>query len=185
MTNDNKYEAKSARHVSNKSTTSANSTRLRQAVWFHSDSSDDQASIKPCLSTASNEESNVTNENLQVKPRGSYLKAMVNGKSVTCKLTLDGKEVSQDDLKYLQADWDEVGKYNPVLVEVWKAWLRFVLVIDGKKTVDGLQVHLVPPHLPWLAPNQEDLKLVSLVMHYMPTKMANSVSHQLHPASAK
>jgi hypothetical protein len=29
-----------------------------------------------------------------------------------------------DDLKDLPADWDEVGKYNPVLVEIWKAWLR-------------------------------------------------------------
>jgi hypothetical protein len=90
-----------------------------------------------------------------------------------------------DDLKHLPADWDEVGKYNPVLVEIWKPWLRFVPVIDGKKTVDGSQVPFVPPNRSWLAPNQEDMKLVSPVMHYMPTKLANSVSRRVHPASAK
>jgi hypothetical protein len=65
------------------------------------------------------------------------------------------------------------------------AWLAFVPVFDGKKTVDGSQPHLVHPKLPWNEQNQDDKPNVGLVMHYMPMELTNAISSSMHPASAK
>ena len=82
-------------------------------------------------------------------------------------------------------DWDEEGKHHPVLVYIWKSWLNLIPPFEGKHTVDGSELRLVPPSLPWSDQwNLEDNRILTLLMHYMPTKLSNSVSDDLHPATA-
>ena len=82
-------------------------------------------------------------------------------------------------------NWEEEGKYHPALVYIWKSWLNFIPVFDGKQTVDRSTLRLVPPSLPWLDQwNLNDKGILTLLMHYMPTQLSNSLSVDLHPATA-
>ena len=89
---------------------------------------------------------------------------------------------TQDPLNILD-DWDTPGKYHPVCMAIWMAWLVFVQVFVDKLTIDGSTLHLVPPLLPWEA--HSEVLLICLLMHYMPTKLTNLVKGGLHPASAE
>ncbi len=44
---------------------------------------------------------------------------------------------------WINADMNAVGKRPPDLVDIWKAWLVFVPAFDGKKALDGSQLHIV------------------------------------------
>jgi hypothetical protein len=82
-------------------------------------------------------------------------------------------------------DWDEEGKYHPALVYIWKSWLNFIPVFDGKQTVDGPTLRLVPLSLPWLDQwNLDDEGIPTFLMHYMPIELSNLLSDDLHPATA-
>ena len=82
-------------------------------------------------------------------------------------------------------NWEEEGKYHPALVDIWKSWLNFIPVFDGKQTVDGSTLQLVPPSFPWLDQwNLDDKGILTLIMHYMPTQLSKSLSDDLHPATA-
>ena len=80
-------------------------------------------------------------------------------------------------------DWDTPGKYHPFCASIWTAWLVFVLVFADKQTIDRSTLQHVPPLLLWEA--RPEMSLICLLMHYMPTKLTNSVKGGLHPASAE
>ena len=82
-------------------------------------------------------------------------------------------------------NWEEEGIYHPALVDIWKSWLNFIPVFDGKQTVDGSTLRLVPPSLPWSDQwNLDNKGILTLLMHYMPTQLSNSLSNDLHPVTA-
>ena len=82
-------------------------------------------------------------------------------------------------------NWEEEGKYHPALVYIWKSWLNFIPVFDGKQTVDGPTLRLVPLSLPWLDQwNLDDEGIPTFLMHYMPIELSNLLSDDLHPATA-
>jgi hypothetical protein len=82
-------------------------------------------------------------------------------------------------------NWEEEGKYHPSLVYIWKSWLNFIPVFDGKQTVDGSTLRLVSPSLHWSDQlNLDNKGIFTLLMHYMPTQLSNSLSNDLHPATA-
>ena len=100
---------------------------------------------------------------------------------IEAKITKE--QLSAQDPSNIPKDWKTPGKYHPVCVAIWKAWLNFVPVFLKKQTNDGSVLHLVPPLLPWDAPH--DNPVIGLLMHYMPTQLTNSVKGDLHPASAE
>ena len=72
------------------------------------------------------------------------------------------------------ADWQQPDKYDPVLVQIQQEWDSFVQS-SGIKTMtvlDGTELFLVPPCMPWYAPWNNDVdststKMVAVVMHYL------------------
>jgi hypothetical protein len=96
-----------------------------------------------------------------------------------------GRGMSSFSTKLAPQNWEEEWKYHPALVYIWKSWLNFIPVFDGKQTVDGSTLQLVPPSFPWLDQwNLDDKGILTLIMHYMPTQLSNSLSDDLHPATA-
>jgi hypothetical protein len=94
------------------------------------------------------------------------------------------EQLSAQDPSHIPDDWDTPGKYHPVCVAIWMAWLVFfVQVFVNKQTIDGSTLHLVPPLLPWEA--HPEILLVCLLMQYMPTQLTNSIKGGLHPGSAE
>ena len=93
------------------------------------------------------------------------------------------EQLSAQDPSNIPEDWKTPGKYHPVCVAIWMAWLIFVPVFLDKQTIDGSVLHLVPPLLPWDAPYGDNV--AALLMHYMPSQLTNSVKGDLHPACAK
>ena len=66
---------------------------------------------------------------------------------------------------------------------IWEAWINFVQVFLNKQTNNRSVLHLVPQLLLWDAPH--DSALISLLMHFMPTQLTNTVKGDLHPVSAE
>ncbi len=48
-----------------------------------------------------------------------------------------GRGMSSFSNQLAPQNWEEEGKYHPVLVYIWKLWLNFIPVFDGEQTVDG------------------------------------------------
>ena len=93
------------------------------------------------------------------------------------------EQLSAQDPSNTPEDWNTPGKYHPDCVAIWTAWLIFVQVFLDKQMIDGSVFHLVPPLLPWHA--SHDVKVIVLLMHYMPSRLTNSMKGDLHSASAK
>ena len=96
-------------------------------------------------------------------------KAMSLSSAVGAKITEE--QLSAQNLSNIPKDWKTPGKYHPVCVAIWKAWLNFVAVFLNKQMKYGSILH--------------DDKVIGLLMHYMPTQLTNSVKGDLHPASAE
>ncbi len=66
-------------------------------------------------------------------------------------------------------DWETSTQYNPSLVAIHRAYLEFLksASIESLELVPGALLYLVKPVLPWFAPDQHNLQLVALIMHYL------------------
>jgi hypothetical protein len=136
----------------------------------------------PCASLLVDEDDDVIKKKAKKKAKKKVKKKAMSLSSVLgAKITEE--QLSAQDPSNITKDWNTPGKYHPVCVAIWTAWLNFVPVFLGKQTINGSVLHLVPPLLPWDAPHDEDV--AALIMHYMPTQLTNSVKGDLHPASAK
>jgi hypothetical protein len=93
------------------------------------------------------------------------------------------ERLSAQDPSNILEDWKTPEKYHPVCMAIWKAWLNFVQVFLDKQTINGYVLHLVPLLFLWDAPH--DNLVIGLLMHYMPNQLTNSVTGDLHPASAE
>jgi hypothetical protein len=136
----------------------------------------------PCASPLVNEDDDVTKKKGKKKAnKKAKKKAMSSLSDAGARITEE--QLSAQDPSNIPKDWKTPGKYHPVCVAIWTAWLNFVPVFLDKQTIDGSVLHLVPPLLPWDAPHGDNV--AALLMHYMPTQLTNSVKGDLHPASAK
>jgi hypothetical protein len=136
----------------------------------------------PCASLLVDEDDDVIKKKAKKKAKKKVKKKAMSLSSVLgAKITEE--QLSAQDPSNITKDWNTPGKYHPVCVAIWTAWLNFVPVFLGKQTINGSVLHLVPPLLPCDAPHDEDV--AALIMHYMPTQLTNSVKGDLHPASAK
>jgi len=100
----------------------------------------------------------------KAKKKAMYLSSVVGAR-------ITEEQLSAQDPSNTPKDCKTPGKYHPVCVATWKAWLNFVQVFLNKQTNDGRVLHLVPPLLPWDAPH--DSSIIVLLMHYMPTQLTN------------
>jgi len=136
----------------------------------------------PCASLPMDEDDDVTKKKGKKKAKKKSKK-----KAITLSLVLGAKiteeQLSAQDPSNIPKDWNTPGKYHPACLAIWTAWLNFVPVFLDKQTIDGSVLHLVPPLLPWDA--SHDVKVIVLLMHYMPSQLTNSVKGDLHPASAE
>ncbi len=136
----------------------------------------------PCASLPVDDDDDVTKKKGKKKAnKKAKRKAMSLSPVVGTRITEE--QLSAQDPSNIPEDWMTPGKYYPVCVAIWKARLNFVPVFLDKKTIDGSDLHLVPPLLPWDAPH--DSSVIVLLMHYMPTQLTNSLKGDLHPASSK
>jgi len=136
----------------------------------------------PCASLPVDEDDDVTKKKgkkkakMKVKKKAMPLLSVVGAK-------ITEEQLSAQDPSNTPEDWNTPGKYHPDCVAIWTAWLIFVQVFLDKQTIDGSVLHLVPPLLPWRA--SHDVRVIVLLMHYMPSQLTNSVKGDLHPASAE
>ena len=139
----------------------------------------------PCASPPVDNDDDVTKKKGKKKAiKKAKKKAMSLSPVVGARITgITEEQLSAQDPSNIPEDWKAPGKYHPVCVAIWKAWLNFVPVFLDKQMIDGSDLHLVPPLLPWDAPH--DSSVIILLMHYMPTQLTNSLKGNLHPASAK
>ena len=83
-------------------------------------------------------------------------------------------------------DWNTSSRYNPGLVRIYQAYLDFLdkANIESLRLVPGALLYLVKPVLPWYSPDQSNLRLCALVMHYLTTTEANGYKNDetLHTA---
>jgi hypothetical protein len=136
----------------------------------------------PCASPPVDDDDNVTKKKGKKKAKMKVKKkAMPLSSVVGAKITEE--QLSAQDPSNIPEYWNTPGKYHPVCVAIWKAWLNYVPVFLDKQMINGSILHLVPPLLPWNAPH--DSSVIVLLMHYIPTQLTNSVKGDLHPASAK
>ena len=86
----------------------------------------------------------------------------------------------------LPEDWDTSTEYNPALVAIYRAYLEFLKNSDLKslELQPGALLYLVKPVLPWYAPDQSNLQLIALIIHYLTTKEAHGYKNkeELHTA---
>jgi hypothetical protein len=136
----------------------------------------------PCASPPVDDDDDVTKKKGKKKAKMKVKKkAMPLSSVVGAKITEE--QLSAQDPSNTPEDWNTPGKYHPDCVAIWTAWLIFVQVFLDKQTIDGSVLHLVPPLLPWRA--SHDVRVIVLLMHYMPSQLTNSVKGDLHPASAE
>jgi hypothetical protein len=136
----------------------------------------------PCASLPVDEDADVTKKKAKKKAKKKVkMKEMSLSSVLGAKITEE--QLSAQDPSNIPEDWNTPGKYHPVCVAIWTAWLNFVPVFLDKQTIDGSVLHLVPPLLPWDL--SHFVNVVALLMHYMPTQLTNSVKGDLHPASAE
>ena len=124
-----------------------------------------------------------------------------NGRTTTGKRTVEDEDESKitydmDVVRRLQAqcshiapvDWDcDSVRYNPALIEIWKAWIDFLdqSRLEERPVKDGQILRIVPPCMPWYTPDQ-NIRLIALVMHYLTIKETrrytadNHTSNYLH-----
>ena len=113
----------------------------------------------------------------------SKKKSRVEQDSSVSSVKITKEQLSAQDPSNIPVDCDTPGKYHPVCMTIWMAWLVFVKVFVNKQTINGSTLHLVPPLLPWEA--HPKMLLICLLMHYMPTQLINLLKGGLHPASAE
>ena len=101
----------------------------------------------PCASPPVDDDDDVTKKKGKKKAKMKVKKkAMPLSSVVGAKITEE--RLSAQDPSNIPEDWMTPGKYYPVCVAIWKARLNFVPVFLDKKTIDGSDLHLVPPLLP-------------------------------------
>jgi hypothetical protein len=97
----------------------------------------------------------------------SKKKSRVKQAALVSSFKISKDQLSAQDPSNTLDDWNTPGKYHPVCVAIWTAWLVFVLIFIDKQTIDGLTLHLIPLLLPW--EEHPEMSLICLLMHYMPT----------------
>ncbi len=73
------------------------------------------------------------------------------------------------------SDWRDTDKYQ-ACTPIYDAWQTFLqsLGIEHMPCKNNATLFLVPPNLPWNAPNLKDCQLCALVMNYLTTQESNS-----------
>ena len=103
--------------------------------------------------------------------------------SLVSSAKITKKQLSAQNQSNIPDDWESPGRYHPVCVAIWMAWLVYVQVFVNKQTIYGSTLHLDPPLLPWEA--HPEMLLICLLMHYMLAQLINLLKGGLHPASAE
>ena len=69
---------------------------------------------------------------------------------------------------------------------VYQSWLDFVEEADleSLELLPDAKLFVVPPVLPWYAPNQHELQTIALVMHYLTTQEANGYGVDDHTSNS-
>ena len=101
----------------------------------------------PCASQLVDDDNNVTKKKGKKKAKKKAKKKSMSLSSVV-GARITEEQLSAQDPSNTPEDWKTPGKYHPVCVAIWKAWLNFVPVFLDKQTIDGSVLHHVPPLLP-------------------------------------
>ena len=134
----------------------------------------------PCASPPVDNDDDVTKKKGKKKAiKKAKKKAMSLSPVVGARITgITEEQLSAQDPSNIPEDWKTPGKYHPVCVAIWKAWLNFVQVFLDKQTNDGSVIHLVPSLLPWNAPH--DSSVIGLLMLCSPPVIISQCPNPVH-----